>query len=235
MALHVYPAERGQALVGDVPTIVSGQVRRPGPVERAVSRTLDVVGSLALLLVLSPLLLVIAIVVRVTSPGPALFIQERVGRDESRFRVVKFRTMYADCSTDPHQRYVRDLLTGKVPVDAKLYKLVDDPRVTRFGRFLRRTSLDELPQLFNVLMGQMALVGPRPVIAYEAELLDDDQRLRFGTRPGMTGLWQVSGRNTLTFLDQLVLDVRYVTERSLWLDLRILLRTIPAVLSRETR
>jgi lipopolysaccharide/colanic/teichoic acid biosynthesis glycosyltransferase len=117
----------------------------------------------------------------------------------------------------------------------ELYKLADDPRVTRLGSFLRRTSLDELPQLLNVLRGDMSIIGPRPVLPFEAEIFHGEQRLRFAVRPGLTGLWQVSGRSRISFLDQLAIDARYVREQGFWLDLKILLRTVPTLLSRRTR
>jgi lipopolysaccharide/colanic/teichoic acid biosynthesis glycosyltransferase len=195
----------------------------------------------------------VAVLVRATSSGPALFRQIRLGRDEQPFVMFKFRTMLKGSGDDLHRQFVTSLLSGDAnlgsapsgtlstpstaahPQQGGLYKLDADPRVTRVGKWLRRTSLDELPQLINVVRGEMALVGPRPVLPFEAALFQEDQRLRFAVRPGMTGLWQVSGRSRVTFRDQLALDVRYVREQSLWLDLRILLLTIPSVLSGGTR
>jgi lipopolysaccharide/colanic/teichoic acid biosynthesis glycosyltransferase len=151
--------------------------------------------------------------------------------------MLKFRTMYVDCSDELHQEYVRNLLSGP-PADGasdELYKLADDPRVTRLGSFLRSTSLDELPQLINVLRGDMSIVGPRPVLPFEAEMFRGEQRLRFAVRPGLTGLWQVSGRSRISFLHQLAIDARYVRDQSFWLDVKILLLTVPTLLSRRTR
>jgi lipopolysaccharide/colanic/teichoic acid biosynthesis glycosyltransferase len=204
-------------------------------VTAAVKRTLDVVLAAAGLLVLSPLLAAVWLAVRRSSPGPAVFRQERLGRDEKPFTMYKFRSMSAGAGDAPHRDYVTRMLTGEgAPATNGLYKLHDDPRVTPVGRWLRRTSLDELPQLVNVVRGQMSLVGPRPVLAWEAELFTAEAKARFRTRPGLTGLWQVSGRNALTMTQALELDVEYVRRQSLWLDLKILARTVPAQLRRGT-
>ncbi len=191
------------------------------------------VGSLCLV-VLSPLLLVVAVVVRLTTPGPALFRQVRVGRDSRPFVLYKFRTMYDGSPSGVHDEYVRRLLTDDQPPAGGrrgLYKLEDDPRVTPIGRLLRRTSIDELPQLFNVVRGEMSVVGPRPALPWEAELMARSHAQRFLVFPGLTGLWQVSGRSSLTMRQALDLDVEYARKRSFLLDLGILLKTIPVVLS----
>jgi lipopolysaccharide/colanic/teichoic acid biosynthesis glycosyltransferase len=204
---------------------------------RPLKRVFDIAAAAILLLLALPIFLVITLLVRVTSPGPALFRQMRLGRGEGTFTMLKFRTMYVDCSDELHQEYVRNLLSGP-PTDGasdELYKLADDPRVTRLGSFLRSTSLDELPQLINVLRGDMSIVGPRPVLPFEAEMFRGEQRRRFAVRPGLTGLWQVSGRSRISFLDQLAIDARYVRDQSFWLDVKILLLTVPTLLSRRTR
>jgi lipopolysaccharide/colanic/teichoic acid biosynthesis glycosyltransferase len=191
------------------------------------------VASLCLLL-LAPLLLAVAAAVRATTPGPALFRQVRVGRHGRPFVLYKFRTMYSDCRDDIHRDYVRRLLAEREPPAGGrrgLYKLEADPRVTRLGGLLRRTSVDELPQLINVIRGEMSLVGPRPTLPWEAELLSPAERRRFLVLPGVTGLWQVSGRNALTMRQGLALDMEYVQRQSLALDLVILAKTVPAVLS----
>ena len=198
-----------------------------------VKRILDLVLGLTALIVLSPLLVLLAVAVRVSSPGPAVFRQQRLGRSEEPFTMYKFRSMRVDADDAIHRAYVSQMLTGSgAAATGGLFKLVDDPRLTPIGAFLRRTSLDELPQLVNVVRGDMSLVGPRPVLAWEAELFTDAARIRFRTRPGLTGLWQVSGRNRLTMLDALELDAEYVRRQSLWLDLSILARTVPAQLKR---
>jgi lipopolysaccharide/colanic/teichoic acid biosynthesis glycosyltransferase len=177
-------------------------------------------------------------VIRLTSPGPPLFRQVRVGHQLSTFVMLKFRTMHHDIDDGIHRAYVTVMLAGRpAPADSDhgIYKLTGDPRVTSIGRLLRKTSLDELPQLINVLRGEMSLVGPRPVLPYEAELFEPRHRTRFSVKPGITGLWQVSGRAVLTMQQALELDVEYASRRNLTLDFATILRTIPAVLrSRDT-
>jgi lipopolysaccharide/colanic/teichoic acid biosynthesis glycosyltransferase len=172
-------------------------------------------------------------VIRLTSPGGALFQQVRVGHRQSPFVMLKFRTMYQGLDDAIHRAYVTAMLVGpSTPADAErgIYKLTRDPRVTGLGRFLRKTSLDELPQLLNVLRGEMSLVGPRPVLPWEAELFEPRHRVRFAVKPGITGLWQVTGRNALTMQQALDLDVEYVCRCTTLVDLAILIRTIPTVL-----
>ena len=195
-------------------------------------RLFDLVGASLCLLLLSPLLLVVAALVRATSPGGALFRQTRLGRYGRPFELYKFRTMASDCPDDIHREYVRKLLVEDRPPaggQSGLFKLEADPRITRLGRLLRRTSIDELPQLINVIRGEMSLVGPRPALAWEAELFGSAYSARFLVPPGLTGLWQVSGRNSLTMRQGLVLDLEYVAKQSFTFDLKILLKTVPAV------
>jgi lipopolysaccharide/colanic/teichoic acid biosynthesis glycosyltransferase len=185
------------------------------------------------IVLLSPLMLVIAAAVRLSSPGPALFRQVRVGQGQTRFVMYKFRTMYEGNDDAAHRAYVSKLLVEKNAPDGGkpgIYKLVLDPRVTPLGALLRRTSLDELPQLFNVLMRHMSVVGPRPVLPWEVELLAPEQMVRFSVKPGITGLWQVSGRSSLPMSHALELDVEYVLRRTLRRDLLIVAKTIPAVI-----
>jgi lipopolysaccharide/colanic/teichoic acid biosynthesis glycosyltransferase len=206
--------------------------------DEAAKRAIDILLAGVLLALLSPLMLAIAIVIWLTSPGPPLFRQVRVGQRLSTFVMLKFRTMHHDIDDGIHRAYVTVMLAGHpVPADPDrgIYKLTTDPRVTSIGRLLRKTSLDELPQLINVLRGEMSLVGPRPVLPYEAELFESRHRARFSVKPGITGLWQVSGRAVLTMQQALDLDVEYASRRNLALDFATLLRTIPAVLrSRDT-
>lgn len=204
------------------------------PAMRADKRLLDLVITSVCLILVSPLLLAVAVIVRATSPGPALFRQARVGLGGRQFLLYKFRTMYDGNSSDAHREYVSKLLTDDHPPAGGhdgLFKLEDDPRITRVGRLLRRTSIDELPQLFNVLRGDMSLVGPRPVLPWEADLIGAAHARRFLTMPGITGLWQVSGRNALTMRQGFDLDVEYLQKQGLLFDLLILLKTIPVVLS----
>jgi lipopolysaccharide/colanic/teichoic acid biosynthesis glycosyltransferase len=200
--------------------------------QTAAKRVLDVVGSLAGIIVLAPLLAVLWCLVRWTSAGPAFFRQERLGRGKRPFTLLKFRTMYVNNDDQVHRQYVTSLLSEEeAPTGGArgLYKLESDSRITGIGAWLRRLSLDELPQLFNVLRGEMSLVGPRPVLAWEAEMFSEADHRRFEVKPGITGLWQVSGRSRLSYREQLELDVEYVRRRSLGLDLAILAGTIPAL------
>ena len=203
--------------------------------QEAAKRALDIVLASVLLVIASPLLLLLWCLVRSTSAGPALFRQERVGRDMRPFTMLKLRSMYLGNDDRAHRAYVTGMLSAEeAPEDATaenggLYKLVGDPRVTPLGAWLRRTSLDELPQLINVLYGAMSLVGPRPMLAWEAELLEAPYRPRFTVKPGMTGLWQVSGRSRLSMRTALELDVEYVRRRGIAVDLSILARTLPAL------
>jgi lipopolysaccharide/colanic/teichoic acid biosynthesis glycosyltransferase len=207
------------------------------PLERldeAAKRALDLALAGLGLLLFGPALIAIAVAIRLTSPGPALFQQVRVGYRQSPFVMLKFRTMYQHNDDAGHRAYVAAMLAGvKSGADGGrgIYKLTDDPRVTPLGRLLRKTSLDELPQLVNVVRGEMSLVGPRPVLPWEAKLFESRHQLRFGVKPGITGLWQVSGRNALTMQQALDLDVEYARHRTLVLDLMTLARTIPTVLS----
>ena len=207
--------------------------RRAGRSSELGKRLFDLVVASACLLVCSPLIAAVAVLVRLTTPGPALFRQVRLGRDQRPFMLYKFRTMYDGSGDEIHRRYVRSLLTEDHPQATGprgLYKLEGDARITRLGRVLRHLSIDEIPQLFNVIRGDMSLVGPRPALPWEAELFHPPYDERFLVTPGMTGLWQVSGRSLLTFRQALDLDVEYARRRCFTLDLLILLKTIPVVL-----
>jgi exopolysaccharide biosynthesis polyprenyl glycosylphosphotransferase len=193
--------------------------------KRLVKEVVDRLGAGLVLLAAAPVLLAIALAVRLDSPGPVLFRQIRIGRDGREFSMLKFRTMVVDAE---QQRAA--LLGLNESADGLLFKIADDPRVTRAGRLLRRLSLDELPQLLNVLGGQMSLVGPRPPLPDEVALYDDSVRRRLLVKPGLTGLWQVSGRSDLTWEESVRLDLRYVENWSLLLDLMILWKTGSAVI-----
>ncbi|MDZ7675015.1 MAG: sugar transferase [Acidimicrobiales bacterium] len=206
------------------------RTHRPAPLE-SLRRAIDVVAAGSLLGLLSVPLLVTALIIRLESRGPALFRQERVGRAMETFTLYKFRTMQVGSDDRAHRalvhRHLRD--DGSKPPDT-VQKLVDDPRLTRLGPSIRRWSIDEFPQLINVLRGEMTLVGPRPCLPWEAEMFTPEQQQRFSVKPGLTGLWQVSGRGGLTMKEALDLDVEYVRRRSLWLDLRLLVKTPGALL-----
>lgn len=193
-------------------------------VSRTLKRLLDIVVSASLLAAQLPLIVFVATAIKATSKGPVLFRQERVGRGGEVFRILKFRTMYVGADA------TKPLLRPRNEVDGPLFKLKEDPRVTKVGRFLRRTSLDEIPQLLNVLVGHMSLVGPRPFVPEESAHLDSWAARRFDVRPGMTGLWQISGRNDLPFSELRQLDYAYVASWSLWWDLKILWHTPGSVL-----
>lgn len=200
----------------------------------ALRRGLDLALAALLLLLLAPVLLAISIAIRLDSPGPAVYRQRRLGLGMRPFVVNKFRTMRPDADPAPHREYVHELISSSGErartAGKNLYKLAIDSRVTRVGRILRRFSLDELPQLWNVMRGDMSLVGPRPVIPYEAEQYPSWYRERFAVKPGLTGLWQVSGRNEKTYEEMVRLDIEYARRRGLARDLTILLKTIWVVL-----
>ncbi len=197
-----------------------------------VKRAVDVVGAAALLTVTMPLLIVAMMAVRFETSGPAIFRQVRVGKRGQHFTLLKLRTMVAGNDESEHASYVAALMEGTAPrSESGIYKLDNDPRITRVGRVLRRSSIDELPQLWNVLRGEMSLIGPRPPLPREVERYDDRAWLRLAGRPGITGLWQVSGRCELTFGEQIALDVEYWERWSPLLDLQILARTPGAIFS----
>lgn len=200
-------------------------------VHSRIKRAFDTVGAAALLIVSAPLLALIALAIRLDSGGSALLRQPRCGLRGRTFTCLKFRSMHDGADDAPHREYVRGLVTGAAEARKSngVFKLADDARVTRVGTWLRRTSLDELPQLWNVLVGDMSLVGPRPPLPYEVELYDERQWGRLRCRPGLTGLWQVSGRNRLSYRDMCDIDLKYLEEWSPGLDFRILLRTVPVV------
>ena len=202
-----------------------------------IKRALDVALSGLLIIALLPLFAMIALIIKLTSEGPILFRQTRIGQCGKPFTFLKFRSMYVNNDPTIHKEYVSRLIAGEPDVaqkegnKAKLYKIKNDPRVTQFGKFLRKTSMDELPQFFNVFKGEMSLIGPRPPVPYEFERYDVWHRRRvLEIKPGITGLWQVSGRSRMSFDDMVRLDLQYARTWSLWLDFKILLQTPAAVL-----
>jgi exopolysaccharide biosynthesis polyprenyl glycosylphosphotransferase len=220
-------------------------LRKPGKVTAmypVAKRVMDVAGSALMLLLLSPALLIIALAIKASSKGPIFFRQQRVGQFGKPFTFLKFRSMYVDNDATVHREYVTQLIAGQAQRHASngngdgigVYKLTNDVRITRVGAFLRRTSLDELPQFLNVLTGEMSLVGPRPAIPYEVAAYQTWHRRRvLEVKPGITGLWQVNGRGRVKFDEMVRLDLRYAKNWSPWLDLKILLRTPRAVLIGE--
>jgi lipopolysaccharide/colanic/teichoic acid biosynthesis glycosyltransferase len=204
-------------------------------VRHFAKRALDVAGSLALVAALSPLFLLIGALIKATSKGPVFFRQQRIGTAGRPFMMLKFRTMRLGADESIHKQYVTQFIqsgAGAAAADGGVFKIVNDPRVTPLGRFLRRSSLDELPQFFNVLKGEMSLVGPRPPLAYEVENYKRWHRRRlFEAKPGITGLWQVTGRSRTTFEDMVRLDLRYARSHSVWTDIKILAATPRAVVT----
>jgi exopolysaccharide biosynthesis polyprenyl glycosylphosphotransferase len=190
-----------------------------------VKRAVDIFCSAVMIILLSPLLLLTAILIKLTSPGPVMFVQKRLGLNKRHFGIYKFRTMVADA--EKRMKEIEHLNEVSGPV----FKIKNDPRITPLGKFLRKTSIDELPQLFNVFKGDMSLVGPRPLPIRDYEGFSEDwQRRRFSIRPGITCLWQIGGRSSISFEKWMELDLQYIDKWSLWLDLQILVKTIPAVL-----
>jgi exopolysaccharide biosynthesis polyprenyl glycosylphosphotransferase len=192
-----------------------------------LKRLMDVVGAGLALLVLTPLFLIVSVLIRLDSPGSAFFRQARIGRRGERFWIIKFRTMVRGADR------MKDEMRGLNQVEGGLFKIAEDPRITRVGRFLRRTSLDELPQLINVLRGEMSLVGPRPLVLDEDALIEGWERRRLAVKPGMTGLWQIYGSSRIPKPEMVKIDYLYGANWSIWLDLKILIRTVPYVLGRR--
>jgi lipopolysaccharide/colanic/teichoic acid biosynthesis glycosyltransferase len=223
-------APQSPSLVLLSPTPQGAENRQGGPSARrmhteVIQRLMDIVCTVFLLLLFLPVFLLIALLIKLDSPGPVLFIQNRVGKDGVEFPFYKFRSMVADAEARRIALEAMNERTGPV------FKIKADPRMTRVGRMLRRLSLDELPQFLNILKGEMSLVGPRPALPREVDLYTPRQRERLSVTPGLTGLWQVSGRASLSFERSIELDLDYVERRSVGLYLRILLQTLPAVFS----
>jgi lipopolysaccharide/colanic/teichoic acid biosynthesis glycosyltransferase len=199
-----------------------------------VKRILDIVFTLLVLLPLCMVMLIVAMLIRLDSEGPIFFRQKRVGLNGVEFTMLKFRSMHVDCDDTTHREAIKHYMNGAALYGkddiGNLYKLVDDPRVTRVGRFLRKTSLDELPQFINVLQGEMTLVGPRPPLSYEVEEYDSRDWIRLSGKPGLTGTWQVYGRSRVTFKNMVEMDIEYLEQQSLVQDLKLIALTLPVML-----
>ena len=204
------------------------------PVYLRAKRILDIVFTLLILLPLCIVMLIVAIIIRLGSKGPIFFRQKRVGLNGTEFIMFKFRSMYVDSDDSTHREAIKQFMKGahlNGDVDAhNLYKLVDDPRVTRIGRFIRKTSIDELPQFINVLRGEMTLVGPRPPVPYEVEVYSLRDKQRLCGKPGLTGTWQIYGRSRVTFNEMVEMDIAYLQQQSIWQDLKLIALTIPVML-----
>lgn len=234
LSFYVFPEDWDKS---SDPVTLYPESKRKRRSAQIIKRVIDLGGSFTALALSSPLIFAIGVLVKLTSKGPVFFRQERVGRYGRTFVFLKFRSMYVNNDHHIHREYVKTLIAGAAPKqreagENKVFKLTNDPRITRVGRFLRKTSLDEIPQFWNVLIGDMSLVGPRPPIPYEVESYDIWHRRRLlETKPGITGLWQVNGRSRTTFDEMVRLDLRYASSWSVWMDLKILLRTPRAVVA----
>ena len=204
---------------------------RPLGRQDGLIRAVDLLIATAAFIFFAPLFVLVALLVKVEDGGPVFFAQERIGRGGKLFRCLKFRTMATDADVQLRELLARDPVARREW--DRDHKLKDDPRITRVGRFLRESSLDELPQLLNIIKGEMSLVGPRPIVPAEAPRYGRHIKRYCAVRPGLTGLWQVSGRNDVSYRERVVMDVAYVRGRCLWLDLKIIARTVPAVLLRR--
>lgn len=203
-------------------------------IQQFIKKLFDFIFGILLLTIFSPVILLAVLAIKFDSSGPAFFKQRRVGKDRKEFVCYKLRSMHSGASDQVHKEYIKQLMQNNLSVDIgnkSIYKLTDDKRVTRVGRFIRRTSIDELPQLFNVVKGDMSLVGPRPAIGYELEFYTLDMLERFNVKPGITGLWQVGGRSGLSYRQMVEKDICYIKNWSFFLDLKILIKTALYVLN----
>jgi lipopolysaccharide/colanic/teichoic acid biosynthesis glycosyltransferase len=198
-----------------------------------LKRLLDIIIALSMVIILAPVMLVVAIAIKLDSKGPIIFRQTRIGKNHQPFTFYKFRSMCHNADSTVHKQFVQSLINGKTAESRcnGTYKLTTDKRITRVGKFIRKASLDELPQLFNIIKGDMTLVGPRPPIPYEVAEYKDWHHRRLDVTPGLTGLWQVEGRSLVSFDEMCAMDIAYVERRSLLLDLVLMVETIPVVLS----
>jgi len=218
-------------LYSNIPVVELPHYDRSTPAVKD-KRSVDLILSIIALLMLSPLYLVIAAGIKLSSKGPIIYKQTRVGKNGQIFLFYKFRSMHTGLASTGHQEFVRKCIKGNLSKEGReigVFKIKDDPRIFKFGKFLRKTSLDEFPQLLNVLKGEMSLVGPRPCLPYEWKLYEDWHKKRLKILPGCTGLWQALGRNSVTFEEMVILDLYYISNVSLWLDFKIILKTFPVI------
>jgi lipopolysaccharide/colanic/teichoic acid biosynthesis glycosyltransferase len=241
ISFHVFPESSNGNGIGPTDSTLYPDLQQMGDPKRAaraIKRSIDIAGSLFALLLASPFLVIIAAVIKLTSKGPVLFRQERIGQYGRKFTFLKFRSMYFTNDHTIHKEYVKRLIAGATEIEQEtgrtpeVYKLTNDPRITPFGRFLRKTSIDEIPQFLNVLAGSMSLVGPRPPVPYEFECYAMWHRQRLvAVKPGITGQWQVGGRSRTTFDEMVRIDLKYSSSWTVWGDIKILSQTPRAVLS----
>jgi exopolysaccharide biosynthesis polyprenyl glycosylphosphotransferase len=220
-------------LYSNIPLVEFSQYSLNDPVW-TLKRILDVLISLTAIILFLPLFVFIAIGIKLSSKGPVIYKQVRVGKDGKLFNFYKFRSMHMDSGDEKHKEFVKEFIkAGKEGIDQDIYKITDDGRIFELGKFIRKLSIDEFPQLFNVLKGEMGLVGPRPCLPYEWEEYDEWHKNRIKILPGCTGLWQALGRSSVTFEEMVILDLYYISNMTLWLDFMIILKTVPAMLSGE--
>lgn len=242
VSFHVFPEHsNGNGAGGPTDATLYPDLQQtsdPKRIARVLKRTIDIAGSLFALVITAPFLLLIAAGIKLTSKGPVFFRQERIGQYGRRFTFLKFRSMYAGNDHRVHEEYVKQLIAGKTVAEQEngrkpgVFKLTNDPRITPFGRFLRKTSIDEIPQFWNVLLGSMSLVGPRPPVPYEFEAYEMWHRQRLvAVKPGITGQWQVGGRSRTTFDEMVRMDLKYSASWTVWGDIKILWQTPRAVIS----
>jgi lipopolysaccharide/colanic/teichoic acid biosynthesis glycosyltransferase len=223
-------------LYSNIPVIELPQYNLSTPVV-IDKRSVDIILAIFSLLIFAPLFLVIAVGIKLSSKGPVIFKQTRIGKNGQPFTFYKFRTMYTEMADARHREFVQNFIDGNNPKESQhheakeinVFKIRDDPRIFKFGKYLRKTSLDEFPQFVNVLKGEMSFVGPRPCLPYEWDQYEDWHKKRLNILPGCTGLWQALGRNSVTFEEMVILDLYYNSNLSLWLDFKIILKTFPVI------
>lgn len=202
---------------------------RMGNIYLFLKRTMDIIGSLIGLILLSPIFLLVALAIKVEDPkGTIFFSQNRCGKNNKLFPMYKFRSMVSNAEE------LLDELMEQNEMDGPVFKIKEDPRITKVGKFIRKTSIDELPQLFNILKGDMSMVGPRPAIPHEVAEYNDYQRQRLLVKPGLTCIWQVSGRNTIGFDEWVEMDLEYIEKRTLWMDIKLIFKTVGVLFGDET-
>ena len=201
---------------------------KEGPIYLFFKRAMDIIGSLCGIILLSPLLIIVALAIKIEDPkGSIFFSQQRCGKDNKLFPMYKFRSMVSNA-----EELLEELMEHN-EMDGPVFKIKDDPRITRVGKFIRKTSIDELPQLFNIFMGHMSIVGPRPAIPHEVEEYNDYQRQRLLVKPGLTCIWQVSGRNSIGFDEWMEMDLEYIEKRNLWMDIKLIFKTVGVLFGDE--
>ena len=201
---------------------------KEGPIYLFFKRAMDIIGSLCGIILLSPLLIIVALAIKIEDPkGSIFFSQQRCGKDNKLFPMYKFRSMVSNA-----EELLEELMEHN-EMDGPVFKIKDDPRITKVGKFIRKTSIDELPQLFNILMGDMSIVGPRPAIPHEVAEYDEYHKQRLLVKPGLTCIWQVSGRNSIGFDEWMEMDLEYITTRSLWMDIKLIFKTVGVLFGDE--